>query len=102
MNFLAIALVLSSARTSFYVGTYTFLHGSHGIYRMELDERTGSLSAPVLVAEATNPSYLALKPNRSELFAVDESTSGSVSGYRIRGDGSLQLMSQQPVPGAAP
>ncbi len=93
---------LVSREAGFFVGTYTSPRGSQGIYRVTLDEKTGALSKPVLVAQATNPSYLALRPNGRTLFAVDESTHGSASAYRIESNGSLRFLNRQPVPGDGP
>ena len=55
-----------------YLGTYT-RDGGKGIYTLNLNLRTGELSQPQLAAETSNPSYLALAPDRSTLYAVDES-----------------------------
>ena len=47
-----------------YFGTYTSgRNASEGIYRSVLDTETGELSAPVLAAEAKNPSFLETHPN---------------------------------------
>src|SRR5215203_503059 len=58
-----------------YVGTYTSKDGSKGIYRCELDVKSGSLSEPKLVAELGNPTFLAISPNGQNLYGVSE-TSG--------------------------
>lgn len=98
---IALALVfgLSTAKESLFVGTYTSRSGSDGIYRVVLDEGTGALSPPEIVAETPNPSYLALSPSGSELYAVDESSRGAASAYRIEGDDRLAFLNRQPVPG---
>lgn len=60
------------ASLQLFIGTYT--HGtSKGIYALRLDRLTGELSAPYVVAETTNPTYLALSPDHSTLYAVSES-----------------------------
>ncbi|HVW20072.1 MAG TPA: lactonase family protein [Opitutaceae bacterium] len=53
----------------FYLGTYTKT-GSKGIYTVTLDPATGALSAPEVAAEAGNPTYLAISPDRAFLYAV--------------------------------
>ena len=55
-----------------YLGTYTAPDGSKGIYRTELNLATGVLSAPVLVAETINPSFLAIHPTGKYLYAANE------------------------------
>ena len=48
-----------------YFGTQTKPNGlSHGIYVSTFDTETGKLSAPELAAEARNPGFLAIHPNR--------------------------------------
>src|SRR5918911_3614301 len=56
-----------------YIGTYTGgKGGSKGIYRFDFDPTTGQLSHGELAAEAVNPSFLAIHPNRQYLYAVRE------------------------------
>jgi 6-phosphogluconolactonase len=90
-----------------YVGTYT--GKSKGIYLSELDLSSGDLSAPVLAATTTNPSFLALHPNHRFLYAVNEvdrfagMKSGSVSAFAIDPQtGALTLLNQQPSRGSGP
>ena len=61
----------SSPMVPIYLGTYTD-GASRGIYRLTLDSANARLSEPVLVAEATNPSFLAWHPTQSVLYAVSE------------------------------
>src|SRR5688500_1749756 len=55
-----------------FIGTYTGGKKSEGIYRVPFDPATGKLGTPELAAKATNPSFLAIHPNRTHLFAVGE------------------------------
>lgn len=55
-----------------YIGTYTRTT-SRGIYSVRLDATSGELSTPQLVAATANPSWIALSPDRSHLYAVSES-----------------------------
>src|SRR5205823_8888876 len=54
-----------------FFGTYTG-GKSKGIYRSAFDAKTGTLSAPELAAEVTNPSFLAVHPTNKFLYAVGE------------------------------
>jgi 6-phosphogluconolactonase len=88
-----------------YFGTYTGgNNGSRGIYRSVLDTETGTLSAPVLVAETKNPSFLEIHPNGTFLYAVSESGGGgSVSAFAIDAEmGALTFLNQQPSRGGGP
>jgi 6-phosphogluconolactonase len=86
-----------------YFGTYTGGE-SKGIYRSVLDLETGELSAPVLAAEAKNPSFLEIHPNGRFLYAVSESgAAGMVSAYAIdKQTGILVLLNQAPSGGVGP
>ena len=91
-----------------YVGTYTGPK-SQGIYSLRLDLASGTLTAPQLAGEATNPSFLALHPSGRFLYAVGEvddfggRKSGSVSAFAIDPESSsLTLLNQQSSEGASP
>jgi 6-phosphogluconolactonase len=90
-----------------YVGTYT--GKSKGIYRCELDLRSGELTLQGLAATTTNPSFLALDPAHRFLYAVNEvdhvagSKSATVSAFAIDpGTGMLTLLNQQSSRGTSP
>jgi 6-phosphogluconolactonase len=91
-----------------YIGTYTG-GKSKGIYRCEFDAATGKLSEPVLAAEVTNPSFLAIHPNHHFLYAVGEmpkfegKSSGAVTAFSIDpASGELKQLNQKPSGGAGP
>lgn len=81
-----------------YFGTYTGPQ-SKGIYRSTLDDETGQLSAPQLVAAAQNPSFLALSPDGRYLYAALEAGGGAVGAWAIGADGELTALNQQPSGG---
>jgi len=88
-----------------YFGTYTSgKNSSKGIYRSVLDTETGELSAPVLAAEAKNPSFLEIHPSGKYLYAVSESGDvDTVSAYAIDPDtGNLKLLNSRPSGGSGP
>src|SRR5258708_12386076 len=94
-----------------YVGTYTKQpEGSgKGIYAYHYDSASGQLMSIGLAAETTNPSFLAVHPNRAFLYAVNEVTnykgqsSGVVSAFAIdRKTGKLTLLNQVPSRGSDP
>jgi 6-phosphogluconolactonase len=96
-----------AGRAAVYIGTYTG-KTSKGIYRFELDLATGKATAPVLVGETRNPSFLAFHPTRDLLYAVGEigdfggKKTGAVSAFAIGADGKLTLLNQQPSEGQGP
>jgi 6-phosphogluconolactonase len=91
-----------------YFGTYTG-GDSRGIYVAEFDPKTGKLGEPRLAAEAVNPSFLAIHPNRKFLYAVGEiddfqgGKTGGVSAFAIDPKtGGLKLLNQKASQGKGP
>jgi 6-phosphogluconolactonase len=99
--FLLMSLPASGSDHLIYLGTYTRTT-SKGIYALRLDSRTGELSAPVLVAETANPSFLALSPDRSHLYAVSESSTMAVPFATDLATGQLRPLQAQDSGGKAP
>ncbi len=84
------------------IGTYTG-DGSQGIYRAYLDMKEEILTKPELVAQADNPSFLAISQNRQMVYAANEAGEGVVSAFRWNeARTALELTSRQPSQGAAP
>lgn len=65
-----------------YLGTYTRNSTSKGIYAVRLDSSTGSLGAPELVMEATDPAWLALSPDKKFLYAIHGSAAQAI-GFKV-------------------
>jgi 6-phosphogluconolactonase len=65
-----------------YFGTYT-AKASKGIYAYRFQPASGKLAAIGVVAEAPNPSFLALSPNRRHLYAVNWKGSETVKGDTV-------------------
>jgi 6-phosphogluconolactonase len=91
-----------------YIGTYTGAK-SKGIYCSRFDSKTGKLTAPELVAQTKNPSFLAVHPNGGFLYAVGELSgtsglrAGAVGAFRIDSrTGKLTLLNRQPSGGQGP
>lgn len=82
-----------------YIGTYT-KGNSEGIYRFTLDTTEGKLSTPVLAAELTDPTYVAISQDKKNLYAIlKEAGSGGVSAYSINEDsGELTFLGKQLTP----
>jgi 6-phosphogluconolactonase len=96
------------AGTLLFIGTYAS-PASKGIYASRLDPSTGALSAPVLVAEARNPSFLAASADGRFLYAVNEvdavdgKPGGAVTGYAVdKAAGTLKLLNAQSTVGGGP
>src|SRR5262249_14694101 len=90
------------------LGTYTGPK-SKGIYRCEIDLKTGELSKPELAAEVKSPSFLAIHPTTKFLYAVGEvdqfagKNTGAVSAFSLdAATGELKLLNQQSAGGPGP
>ncbi len=91
-----------------YVGTYTG-GKSQGIYRFEMNLKTGALTPRGLAAKTTSPSFLAVHPNGRFLYAVNEVPSfdgqptGSVGAFAIDPrTGELSFLNARSSGGAGP
>ncbi len=101
---LSLALQLAPALSAqlMYVGTYTNpKSGSKGIYAYRFDAAGGKLAPLGLVAETSNPTFLAVHPNGKFLYAINEDNefqgkrTGAVSAYSIdKASGKLTLLNQ--------
>ena len=85
------------------IGTYTD-SGSRGIYRTTFSDE--GFTAPELVVEVDNPSFLALTADRSRLYAVSEGgtdDTSALSAYRYDAEAdTFTLINRQPTRGASP
>jgi 6-phosphogluconolactonase len=95
-------------KVRFYVGTYTNTT-SKGIYRCELDLKSGQLGKPELATEAPNPSFLVFDPLWSILYSANEvseyqdKSTGFVSSYAIDPEsGELRLVGRASSGGSGP
>ncbi|HTX33364.1 MAG TPA: lactonase family protein [Bryobacteraceae bacterium] len=91
-----------------YVGTYT-RHQSKGIYAWRFHAADGSVQPIGLVAETSNPSFLALAPNGRFLYAANEDSryqgqpTGTVSAFAIdTATGKLTALNKVVSKGAGP
>lgn len=97
-----------------YIGTFTNETGSprsenhgQGIYAADLDLKTGTLSAPRLVAKIPSPSWMIIDQKRAILYTTNEyngfgdDRSGSVSAFAIdKPSGALTLINTATANGA--
>ena len=91
-----------------YIGTYTKTE-EQGIHWLKLEMATGKLTAVGKLAGQKNPSFLAIHPNKTFLYAVNEISNykgekaGGVSAYSIDPKtGALTFLNQQSSKGGAP
>ncbi len=80
----------ANRRVLAFVGSYTTAidggNNGKGIYRFEMDARTGALTRQKLVAETPNPSWIVIHPSKKYLYSVNEimnQETGTVSAFAI-------------------
>jgi 6-phosphogluconolactonase len=85
-----------------YLGAYTGTESAADGIRLAFADMAGRLRCTDRVAETFDPSYLAVSPDGSTLYAVNETTQGRVVAFTVHGDGTLEEINSQPTLGAAP
>lgn len=89
------------ATTQFaWVGTYN--PNGEGVYRFQVDAKTGALSNKTLVNELPNAAQLTASKDGKTLYVASEMEKGVVAALRIAGDGSLKELNQVSSGGAGP
>lgn len=92
--------VKMKANPLLYVGTYTKKEGhvdgkADGIYILEMNAKTGALTAIDTIKNTINPSFVTIHPNGQFLYAVNEIAgggnpyAGTVSSFLLNKDGQL-------------
>lgn len=110
---LAMILLATSAHGAerlVWFGTFTRgPAGSEGIYVSRFDGASGTLTAPVLAAQAKNPGFLTLHPSLPMLYAVSEvadhdgKPTGGILAFTIDDHtGALTKKNEQPSGGPGP
>ncbi|QIZ36786.1 lactonase family protein [Saccharopolyspora sp. ASAGF58] len=85
-----------------YLGAYTSAESAAGGIRLAIADADGALRCTESVAEASDPSFLAMAPDGATLFAVSELRQGRVIAFKVHDDGTLTELNSQPSLGAAP
>ena len=86
---------------TFYIGTYTSAGTPGGIWKSSFDPETGKLSIPTLVAQTTNPTFLAWSPTHRTLYAALEQKDGAVQAWFVETNGALRLLNSQSAKGSS-
>ncbi|GGJ14854.1 lactonase family protein [Paenibacillus hunanensis] len=85
-----------------YIGTYASVEEA-GIHVATMNRDTGELELVSSVTGVENPSYLAVSPDGSHLYAVSEKDEGEVLAYAVHADThELHLLDRQSTEGGAP
>lgn len=87
-----------------YLGTYTSQQGGGtGVGLATYDGTTGAVTAGGTLTGVANPSYLAVHPDGTTLYAVDEQQDGAVTAIALPADGgSPSVLGSRSAGGAGP
>lgn len=94
-----------------FIGTYTRKEGhvdgqAEGIYLLRKKDKNGSLEIKSTAGEAINPSFLAISPDKKNLYAVSEvarkGETGSVHVFTIDDNHNLTPVQNLPTDAGAP
>ncbi len=94
-------------RVRLLIGTGTAApSSSKGIYLADWDPKTGQIGAPTLAAPLESPTWLALAPHASRLYALSEIKAGEVTAFDLRpgapAESLLHLLNEQSAEGEGP
>ncbi|GII97699.1 6-phosphogluconolactonase (cycloisomerase 2 family) [Sediminihabitans luteus] len=94
---------LTSPRTiPLWIGTYPHagpdqgVGTGEGVWRVDVDPRTGALSGARRVVEVGSPSFVALHPSGRTLYAVTEVQDGALTAYAV--DAAGETLAEHPDP----
>jgi 6-phosphogluconolactonase len=80
-----------------------YLGTGKNIYQLELDTKDGKMTKPILAAEVSNPSFVAIHPNQKFVYSVSEVNKGSIMAYAVDAKtGNLTLLNSQSAGGSGP
>lgn len=86
-----------------FLGTYTSTAGGGtGIGVAGYAPETGAITGRTTITGVDNPSYLALHPSGTTLYAVDEQEQGGVTAVALASDGTFRVLGTRSTGGAAP
>ncbi|MEU0005871.1 lactonase family protein [Streptomyces sp. NPDC006314] len=84
-----------------FIGSFTAA-GGPGLVTAEVAPDDGALTLVAAVKDLPDPSYLALAPGGTTLYAVSETAEGAVAAYRLNGDRPELAGPPVPVDGGEP
>ncbi|XUZ99061.1 lactonase family protein [Streptomyces araujoniae] len=85
------------------LGTYTSAEGGGtGIGTATYDTATGAMTPGAVITGVENPSYLALHPSGSTVYAVAEQDAGAVTAVALAPDGTYDVLGTRPTGGSGP
>jgi len=97
------ALAQKGKTYNLLVGTYTQPGKSDGVYVYTFNSTTGELTAKSEAKGIRNPSFLAISRDRKYVYAVNETSDGTVSAFGFDSkSGALTLLNTAPSGGNGP
>ncbi|WP_345943972.1 beta-propeller fold lactonase family protein, partial [Streptomyces sp. SID3212] len=85
-----------------FIGSFTSA-GGRGVIAVTVDQETGGLTELGATDAVADPSFLALAPGGSVLYAVSETEEGAAAAFTVSGPGAPRPLGEPvPVCGAGP
>ncbi len=95
--------IAQSPKYHILVGTYTSTGKSDGIYVYEFDDQTGALSYKSKITGISNPTYLAVSPNRKQVYSVSEDKTQAINSFNYDSkSGKLTFLNKLSTSGDSP
>jgi 6-phosphogluconolactonase len=101
---LSLSMQAQTANYNLLIGTYTNTGKSEGIYTYQFNSTSGATKLKSVAKDLANPSFLAVSPDKKNVYAVSEAgTSSAVTAFAFNAaTGNLEVLNKQASQGADP
>ncbi len=98
----SLAMVAGTAAAQQFAWVSTYNPNGEGVYRFQVDTKTGALSNKTLVNELPNAAQLTAAKDGKTLYVASEAEKGVIAALRVGEDGNLTELNQVSSGGAGP
>jgi 6-phosphogluconolactonase len=101
---LSLSMQAQTANYNLLIGTYTNPGKSEGIYTYQFNSTDGTTALKSVTRDIINPSYLAVSPDKKNVYAVSEAgASSAINAFAFDAtSGKLEVLNKQGSQGADP
>ncbi len=98
----SLAMIVGTAIAQQFAWVSTYNPNGEGVYRFQVDAKTGALSNKTLVNELPDAAQLTASKDGKTLYVASEAEKGIVAALRVGEDGNLTELNQVSSGGAGP
>ncbi|NIY47636.1 lactonase family protein [Cedecea colo] len=98
----SLAMVAGTAAAQQFAWVSTYNPNGEGVYRFQVDAKTGALSSKTLVNELPNAAQLTASKDGKTLYVASEAEKGVIAALRVEENGNLTELNQVSSGGAGP